>query len=65
MAKYLRARDIDMVLFVIVLLICAVGVLQIYSATLDTKFHGAWWKQIDAWRRAAGPLRVPGTSCSV
>jgi rod shape determining protein RodA len=33
-------------LLVIVLLICAVGVLQIYSATLDTGFHGAWWKQI-------------------
>ena len=28
------------------LLICAVGVLQIYSATRDTGWHSAWWKQI-------------------
>jgi rod shape determining protein RodA len=40
------SRDTDLVLLVIVLLICGVGVLQIYSATLDTGFHGAWWKQI-------------------
>ncbi len=33
-------------LLIIVLLICAVGVLQIYSATLDTGFHSAWWRQI-------------------
>ncbi len=46
MSKYLSPRDIDIVLLVIVLLICAAGVLQIYSATLDTKFHSAWWKQI-------------------
>jgi rod shape determining protein RodA len=39
-------RDTDLPLLVIVLLICAVGVLQIYSATLDTGFHSAWWKQI-------------------
>jgi rod shape determining protein RodA len=39
-------RDTDLPLLVIVLLICGVGVLQIYSATLDTAFHGAWWKQI-------------------
>jgi rod shape determining protein RodA len=29
-----------------VLVICSVGILQIYSATLDTGFHSAWWKQI-------------------
>jgi rod shape determining protein RodA len=46
MAKYLSPRDQDLVLLVIVLLICAVGVLQIFSATLDTGFHSAWWKQI-------------------
>ena len=33
-------------LLIIVLLICGVGVLQIYSATLDTGFHSSWWKQI-------------------
>jgi rod shape determining protein RodA len=46
MSKYLSPRDMDIVLIVIVLLICGVGVLQIYSATLDTGFHSAWWKQI-------------------
>jgi len=46
MAKYLSARDQDLLLLVIVLLICACGVLQIFSATLDTGFHSAWWKQI-------------------
>jgi rod shape determining protein RodA len=45
--RYLSPRDTDLPLFVIVLLICAVGVLQIYSATLGNPlFHGAWWKQI-------------------
>ena len=28
------------------LLICGVGVLQIYSATRDTDYTSAWWKQI-------------------
>jgi rod shape determining protein RodA len=41
-----RTKDLDLPLLIIVLLICGVGVLQIYSATLDTKFHPAWWKQI-------------------
>ncbi len=30
----------------IVMLICAVGVLQIFSATRDTTWADAWWKQI-------------------
>jgi rod shape determining protein RodA len=46
MSRYLSAKDTDLLLLVIVLLICGVGVLQIYSATLDTNFHSAWWKQI-------------------
>src|SRR5690349_1816074 len=46
MSKYLTPRDMDLPLLFIVLVICAVGVLQIFSATLDTGFHGAWWKQI-------------------
>jgi rod shape determining protein RodA len=36
MTRYLSVRDIDWTLLAIVLLICAVGVLQIYSATMDT-----------------------------
>jgi len=46
MARYVATRDIDWTLLVIVLLICGVGVLQIYSATLGTDSHSAWWKQI-------------------
>ena len=38
MAKYLSPRDIDWTVLLIVLLICGVGVLQIYSATRDTDY---------------------------
>jgi rod shape determining protein RodA len=46
MARYLSLRDIDWPLLLITLAVCGVGVLQIYSATFGTDFHGAWWKQI-------------------
>ncbi|HLH18037.1 MAG TPA: rod shape-determining protein RodA [Bryobacteraceae bacterium] len=47
MPRHLSLRDLDIPLLVIVLLICGVGVLQIYSATLGVPlFRGAWWKQI-------------------
>ncbi len=46
MSRYLSVRDIDWPLLIIVLLICSVGVLQIYSATIDTRYDSAWWKQI-------------------
>ena len=46
MARYLSRRDMDWPLLLITLLICAVGVLQIYSATRDTIWQDAWWKQI-------------------
>ena len=46
MGRYLSVRDIDWPLMFIVLIICGIGVLQIFSATLDTDFHSAWWKQI-------------------
>jgi rod shape determining protein RodA len=36
----------DWPLLLITLLICAVGVLQIFSATRDTIWQDAWWKQI-------------------
>ena len=39
-------RDIDWPLLLITLVISGVGVLQIYSATYGTDYHGAWWKQI-------------------
>src|SRR5262249_55944374 len=44
--RHLSIRDLDWPLFLITMFIPAVGVLQIYSATMDTEFHGAWWKQI-------------------
>ncbi len=46
MTRHLSLRDIDWTLLTIVLFICAVGVLQIYSATMGTSFHSAWWMQI-------------------
>jgi rod shape determining protein RodA len=46
MSRYLSHRDIDWPLLIIVLILCGVGVLQIYSATMETGFHSAWWRQI-------------------
>jgi rod shape determining protein RodA len=51
MARYRSFRDFDWPLLIITLIICALGVLQIYSATHDyhTAMHDyrdAWWKQI-------------------
>ena len=46
MAKYLSPRDVDWAVLLIVLLICSVGVLQIYSAARDTDNTSAWWKQV-------------------
>jgi rod shape determining protein RodA len=39
-------RDLDWLMVITSLFICAMGVLQIYSATRDTRFRDAWWKQI-------------------
>lgn len=39
-------RGIDWYLLVLTLLLCALGVLQIYSATHGTKWQDAWWKQV-------------------
>ena len=46
MARYRSIRDLDWPLLAITLTICALGVLQIYSATHDTHWRDAWWKQI-------------------
>jgi len=46
MTNHLSLRDVDWPLLLITMVICAVGVLQIFSATMDTNFHSAWWKQI-------------------
>lgn len=46
MPRYRSFRDFDWTLLAITLVISVLGVIQIYSATHDTKFHDAWWKQI-------------------
>src|SRR5262245_58018193 len=46
MASHRSIRDIDWPLLLIALAICGVGILQIYSATRDTIWRDAWWKQI-------------------
>src|SRR6202162_1819580 len=46
MSRYVSYRDFDWVLMGFVLVICALGVLQIYSATEHTKFAGSHVKQI-------------------
>ena len=46
MSRYISFRDFDWVLLVFVLLICALGVVEIYSATLNTKFMGVHIKQV-------------------
>jgi rod shape determining protein RodA len=46
MSRYVSFRDFDWLLLAFVLLICGFGVMEIYSATLHTKFAGAHIKQI-------------------
>ncbi len=45
MTHYRSFRDIDWPLLIYTLLICAMGILQIFSATRDTIWEDAWWKQ--------------------
>jgi rod shape determining protein RodA len=45
-SRYVSYRDFDWVLLVLVLMICALGVVEIYSATLNTKFMGVHLKQV-------------------
>lgn len=46
MARYRSLRDLDGWLVALSLILCGLGVLQIYSATHDTKWHNVWWKQL-------------------
>jgi rod shape determining protein RodA len=46
MSRYISFRDFDWVLMTFVLLICGLGVMEIHSATLHTKFAGAHIKQV-------------------
>jgi rod shape determining protein RodA len=46
MSRYVSFRDFDWVLLIFVLLLCALGVMEIRSATAHTKFAGAHLKQV-------------------
>ena len=46
MSRYVSFRDFDWLLLGFALLICGVGVTEIYSATLHTKFAGAHIRQV-------------------
>jgi len=45
MARYRSVRDLDWPLLIITLVICGMGILQIYSAAHETVWSDAWWKQ--------------------
>jgi len=46
MARYVSYRDFDWILLIFVLIICGLGVMEIHSATMHTKFAGAHVKQV-------------------
>jgi rod shape determining protein RodA len=46
MARYVSFRDFDWVLLAFVLIICGLGVMEIHSATVHTKFAGSHIKQL-------------------
>ena len=46
MQIYRPIRELDWPLLIVTLILCSLGVLQIYSATQDTHWADAWWKQI-------------------
>jgi len=39
-------KDFDWPMLFIILTICSIGVVQIFSATHDTVWQGSWWKQM-------------------
>ncbi len=46
MHHYLSLRELDWALVIFAVIICGLGILQIYSATHDTIWQDAWWKQV-------------------
>src|SRR5262252_5817622 len=46
MSRYVSFRDFDWLLLTFVLLICGLGVMEIHSATVHTKFAGAHIRQL-------------------
>jgi len=55
MASYRSLRDFDWTMFILAFTICGMGVLEIYSATSETAWRDAWWKQI-VWLGVASVL---------
>ncbi len=45
MAHYRSIRDLDWPMTIVIMVISAMGILQIYSATRDTVWEDAWWRQ--------------------
>src|SRR5437868_10471625 len=46
MSRYVSYRDFDWLLIIFVLMLCGLGVMEIHSATMHTKFAGAHIKQL-------------------
>src|SRR5580693_6626786 len=46
MSRYVSFRDFDWLLLVFVLMICGLGVMEIHSATMHTKFAGSHLRQV-------------------
>src|SRR5580658_6975079 len=46
MFQFAGIKDFDWTMFFVVMIICGLGVLQIFSATHDTVWQGSWWKQM-------------------
>ena len=61
MFRSANLKDFDWAMLFIVLVVCGLGVLQIFSATQNTIWQGAWWKQLatDAARGRACAAPTP------
>src|SRR5438270_1888165 len=46
MSRYVSYRDFDWLLLIFILMLCGLGVMEIHSATVHTKFAGAHIKQL-------------------
>jgi rod shape determining protein RodA len=46
MFQFASIKDFDWTMFFVSMIVCGLGVLQIFSATHDTVWQGSWWKQL-------------------
>ena len=46
MFQFAAIKDYDWTMFFVSMIICGLGILQIFSATHDTVWQGSWWKQM-------------------